>query len=384
MSKVLSLSIHVCAKEVSKLPTVANDGCADIGFRGKWTEKLGPPVLLPSREGASDMQPHVGRQLLDYVPHQEKLEQMLRDLIEAAEKWDVAPKLASLWWTSTYEEEERSEVPVATTGLMYNFPCEEKFKILGCAMNSQGTTLDAIEERMQSANKANWRDILVYRSKDVPWRIKCGRLVDHVYSVFSFGSELWSLSIQTMDRIKRWETKIMMRLFRFKRGKDETWVGYRTRCCKAARKIWIQMGLSVLYDIIAESMWRDMGWVCYQRPDTVVASLQQVFRWRSSQWWHTAQTEGMRDDPLNHTGWKHKWNWHNRGNVWDNMSSDWAGEEDWISKRLDKTSSADKKEFVIRVLNRMNLSTVHRKVKVKEKRKGKTSWLKTVERTGGP
>ena len=309
---------------------------------------------------------------------------MLRDLIEAAEKWDVAPKLASLWWTSTYEEEERSEVPVATTGLMYKFPCEEKFQILGCAMNRQGTTLDAIEERMQSANKANWRDILVYRSKDVPSRIKCGRLVDHVYSVFSFGSELWSLTIQTMDRIKRWETEIMMRLFRFRRGKDETWVGYRTRCCKAARKIWIQMGLSFLYDIIAESMWRDMGWVCYQRPDTVVASLQQVFRWRSSQWWHTTQTEGMRDDPLNHTGWKHKWKWHNRGNVWDNMSSDWAGEEDWISKRLDKTSSADKKEFVIRILNRMNLSTVHRKVKVKEKRKGKTSWLKTVERTGGP
>ena len=132
------------------------------------------------------------------------LEQMLRDLIEEAETWNVAPKPASLWWTSTYEEEERSEVLVATTGLMYKFPYEEKIEILGCAMNRQGTTLDAIEERMQSANKANWRDILVYRSKDVPWRIKCRRLVDHVYSVFSFGSEIWSLTIQTKDRIKRW------------------------------------------------------------------------------------------------------------------------------------------------------------------------------------
>ena len=150
------------------------------------------------------MQPHVGRQLLDYVPLQEKLEQMLRDLIEEAETWNVAPKPASLWWTSTYEEEERSEVLVATTGLMYKFPYEEKIEILRCAMNRQGTTLDAIEERMQSANKANWRDILVYRSKDVPWRIKCRRLVDHVYSVFSFGSEIWSLTIQTKDRIKRW------------------------------------------------------------------------------------------------------------------------------------------------------------------------------------
>ena len=57
------------------------------------------------------------------------------------------------------------------------------------------------------------------------------------------------------------------------------------------------------------------------------------------------------------------------------MASDWAGEEDWISKRLDKTSSADKKEFVTPVLNRMNLSTVHTKVKVKEKGKGETSGL---------
>ena len=351
-------------------PTVANDGCTDIGFRGKWTQKnLG--LLL-------------GRQLLNYVPLQEKLEQMLRDLIEAAGKWDVAPKLASLWRTSTYEEEERSEVLVATTGLMYKFPCEEKFKILGCPMNRQGTTLDAIEERMQSANKANWRDILVYRSKDVPSRIKCGRLVNHVYSVFSFGSEIWSLTIQTMDSTKRWETEILMRLFRFRRGKDETWVGYRTRCCKAARKIWIQMGLSFLYDIIAESMWRAMGWVCAQRPNAVVASLKQVFRWRSTQWWHTTQTEGMRDEPLNHTRWKHNCKWHNRGNVWDKIATDWAGEDDWISKRKNRTSSADKKKFVTPVLNRMNLSTVHRRVKVKEKGKGETSGLQTAKRTGCP
>ena len=141
------------------------------------------------------MQLHVGRQLLDYVLLQKSFGTVLRDLIEEAETWNVAPKPASLWWTSTYEEEERSEVLVATTGLMYKFPYEEKFKILGCGMNRQGTTLDAIEERMQSANKANWRDILVYRSKDVPWRIKCRRLVDHVYSVFSFGSEVWSLTI---------------------------------------------------------------------------------------------------------------------------------------------------------------------------------------------
>ena len=103
---------------------------------------------------------------------------------------------------------------VATNGLMYKFPFEEKFKIVRCAMNKQGKSLDAIEERMQSANEAFWKDILIYR-RNVPWRIKCKRMVDHVYSVFSLVSENWSWTIHTIDKIKRWETKMMMRLFRF-------------------------------------------------------------------------------------------------------------------------------------------------------------------------
>ena len=58
---------------------------------------------------------------------------------------------------------------------MHTLPFEDKFKILGCVMNRQGKTLDASEERMQSANDTFWRDILVYKSGDVPWRIKCRR-----------------------------------------------------------------------------------------------------------------------------------------------------------------------------------------------------------------
>ena len=110
-------------------------------------------------------------------------------------------------------------------------------------MNRQGKTLDAIEERMQSANKSP--------SGETFWSTgakmcRGGSSVEDWWTMciqsFSFGSEIWSLTIQTMDRIKRWETKIMMRLFRFRRGKDETLVDYHTRCCKAARKMWIQMG----------------------------------------------------------------------------------------------------------------------------------------------
>ena len=41
----------------------------------------------------------------------------------------------------------------------HKFTSEKKFKVLGCAMNRQGKTIEAIEERMQSANKAFWKDI---------------------------------------------------------------------------------------------------------------------------------------------------------------------------------------------------------------------------------
>ena len=48
-------------------------------------------------------------------------------------------------------------------------------------MNRQGKSLDAIEERMQSANKAFWKDIMVCRSKDVPSATNnvSGKLVHH-------------------------------------------------------------------------------------------------------------------------------------------------------------------------------------------------------------
>ena len=71
-------------------------------------------------------------------------------------------------------------------------------------------------ERMQSANKAFWKDSVIFKSKDVPWRVKCQRLVDHVYAVFAFGSEHWSWTKQTMEKFKGKETKTMTRLFRLK------------------------------------------------------------------------------------------------------------------------------------------------------------------------
>ena len=68
------------------------------------------------------------------------------------------------------------------TGL-HKLPFEKKFEILGCTFKQAGRMQDSMDERMQSANKARWRDV---RSTDVPWRIKCRRMLEQVYCVFCF------------------------------------------------------------------------------------------------------------------------------------------------------------------------------------------------------
>ena len=72
---------------------------------------------------------------------------MLRDLVEEASRWDLVPKPASLWWTSTSDSEEKVDMILCTTSGCHKFPFEEKFKILGYAMNRQGKSQDAIEEK---------------------------------------------------------------------------------------------------------------------------------------------------------------------------------------------------------------------------------------------
>ena len=168
---------------------------------------------------------------------------MLKDLIEEASKLDLEPKPASLWWTSTYASEEKEDMTLDTSKGCYKFHFEDEFRILGCVRNRQGRTCDAVEERMQSANKAFWKDIMIYKSKDLPWRVKCQRPVDHVYAVFSSGSETWSWTQQTLAKIKGWETKAMTKLFRLKDDKRRRGSNTRQEPALWPGKIWEQMGL---------------------------------------------------------------------------------------------------------------------------------------------
>ena len=72
------------------------------------------------------------------MSHSKKnVEQMLCDLIEDAGRWDLVPKPTSSWWTSTYDREQRIDMTLGTTTGCHKCPFEEKFKVLGHAMNRQ-------------------------------------------------------------------------------------------------------------------------------------------------------------------------------------------------------------------------------------------------------
>ena len=107
-------------------PAVANDGHAARGNCGGKLDK-----------GKKGCPSELGRTTSGSCPTKNHLEQMLMDLIQEAEKWDLAPKPTCLWWTSTYDSEEKIDLSMDPKTGRHRFPFEVKFKILGCAMNCE-------------------------------------------------------------------------------------------------------------------------------------------------------------------------------------------------------------------------------------------------------
>ena len=85
-----------------------------------------------------------------------------------------------------------------------------------------------------------------------------------------------------------------------------------------------------------------MEWVCDERPNAVINTLRNVYRWRSTSWWQSLQAKMMKEDPRNHTRWKQKWRWYNRGHVWVKIAKDWAGKEDWMDPRTPSSTHVKK------------------------------------------
>ena len=100
---------------------------------------------------------------------------------------------------------------IETAGGKHKLPFAAEFRILGHLFSRDGG-LQISLEKMQSANKAWWRDAKIYHCKrSVPWETRCQREFDRVFSVFCSGCDNWSCGRATMDRIKGREMKILRR-----------------------------------------------------------------------------------------------------------------------------------------------------------------------------
>ena len=188
--------------------------CWPVWRKSGWRKRssLGPQ----ERRDTSNMQFYVSRPLLDHVTLDRKFgTDVTRPCWRSKQ---MGPRTSTLWWTSTYDSEEKSDMNLGTTSGCCKFPFEDKFKILGCAMNRDGKTYDAVEERMQSANKAFWKDILVKKTK-----IYHGRL--NVKGWWTTSTQSLRFEMKSCrEPYRRWkkeghETKTNTRLFRFKRQK---------------------------------------------------------------------------------------------------------------------------------------------------------------------
>ena len=79
----------------------------------------------------SDPQFCAGRHILWIMSHSTvHLEQMPREFIEEAERWELEPTLASLWWTSTDADEKDENMMIKTQNVLHKFPFEKSSKVL--------------------------------------------------------------------------------------------------------------------------------------------------------------------------------------------------------------------------------------------------------------
>ena len=160
---------------------------------------------------------------------------MVNDLIKEAERWDLEPKQASLWWTNMHADEIMDDMEIKTTTGATQAAFSRRSSRFRETFLKEPDAKDHLEERMQSANTAWWREMKINRSKDVPWSVKCKRMAEQLYSVFCFGRS-WSVAIPA--KIIDWEAKAVKRLFRFNRKEEETLAGYCTTTARAARTTW--------------------------------------------------------------------------------------------------------------------------------------------------
>ena len=125
----------------------------------------------------------------------EVLVHMVNDVIEELMDLDMEPIPESLWWTCSYEEEEEHTLEVSGRGKVWSLPFKDIFVILGYCFNRDGKGTQGIDMTLRKGMGSGWRDVYIYRSRIVPLKIKCQRVISHVFSTVLNGSVNWNWTV---------------------------------------------------------------------------------------------------------------------------------------------------------------------------------------------
>ena len=90
---------------------------------------------------------------------------MVNDIIEELLNLDMEPKPESLWWTSSYEEEDKLTLQVGGGGKDWELPFREVFEVLGYRFQRDGKGTQGVEKTLRKGMGSWWRDTCIYRSK---------------------------------------------------------------------------------------------------------------------------------------------------------------------------------------------------------------------------
>ena len=73
----------------------------------------------------------------------------MEELVAEVERWDREPKLASLWWTSTYAKEEKRDTVIETASGKHELLFADEFRILGQMFGRDGSVQISLVERRE-------------------------------------------------------------------------------------------------------------------------------------------------------------------------------------------------------------------------------------------
>ena len=296
---------------------------------------------------------HVGWQFLGHVPLERTLGADANRPYGRSKQIGLgAKKKTCLWWTKHECFRSREWCDFGHQEDASNFSSKNNSRYWVVLWIVKG----AVEERLQSAKKACWKDIMTHKCKDVPWKVKCQRLVDHVYAVFTLESENWSWTQQTMEKSKdgkprRWHDYSVWKDVRTRRGSNTTrerviWTrrnGCRCACPSYEKKL--QKVCGEPWDGFVMKRWMQWSTPSKKSPNWQVRDEALL------------TTTMMKRDRQHHTRWKCIWWWHNRESVWEKMSISWAGTEDYWSEKEEKYTRG---EVQVRQFHSEQNEVVHR------------------------